>query len=413
MFRTSPYRPSLRAMSTIRLVGLISFFGQCYFFVPVMTPYLLQRQLTLAEIAGLQTMLMVSTLVMEVPTGVIADRLGHVWSFRIALITLAAGEFLFLGARDFPVFLAIQFITGTGYAFSSGSVDAIIYEHLPEGDRVAGMQRAKGLVGAATQMGSVVAYSIGGVIAADLTLPRITITIVMGALAVTTAAALSFALREAPHHATRERPQSRDLLVTAWQTIRRSAGLRRLIWFAIATNSFGALQLVLYQQEFLDTGVPGVWFGLGLSLASIVVVLASLHAWRLPHLVGTRWATVLAAGLPGLLYLAMAWNGMAWLAVVLFVIQWGAMHLLGPILSGLYNAHIPGTARATTLSVINALVTIYIGAGGVILGWLADESLTGTFALIGAIVVSASLLIRVDARHAVSDAAPAVDRSPP
>src|SRR5688500_18093648 len=128
MFRHSPIRPSLRAMSTIRLIGLMSFFGQCYFFVPVMTPYLLQRNLTLTEVAGLQTMLMVSMLVMEIPTGVIADRLGHVWSFRIALITLAAGEFLFLSARDYPVFLAIQFITGTGYAFSSGSVDAIIYE---------------------------------------------------------------------------------------------------------------------------------------------------------------------------------------------------------------------------------------------------------------------------------------------
>jgi predicted MFS family arabinose efflux permease len=399
-------------MSTIRLIGLISFFGQCYFFVPVMTPYLLQRNLTLAEIAGLQTMLMVSMLVMEVPTGVIADRLGHVWSYRIALITLAAGEFLFLSARDYPVFLAIQFITGTGFAFSSGSVDAIIYEHLPEGDRVIGMQRAKGTIGAAAQVGSVVAYSIGGVIAADLTLTRMTITIVMGALAVTTAAMLSFALREAPHVANRERQNSLALLGTAWQTIRHSPSLLRLMAFAIATNAFGALQLVLYQQYFLATGVPGVWFGLGLSLASVAVVLASLHAWRLPRLIGTRWATILSAGLPGVLYLAMAWNGMAWLAVVLFVLQWGAMHLLGPILAGLYNAHIPGEARATTLSVINALVTVYIGAGGVLLGWLAERSLTGTFALLGTVIVAASVLIRVDERHAVSPVASAPARAP-
>ena len=45
-----PFR--LVRLDTIRLVCLISFFGQLYFFVPVMTPYLLQRNLTIAEIAG-------------------------------------------------------------------------------------------------------------------------------------------------------------------------------------------------------------------------------------------------------------------------------------------------------------------------------------------------------------------------
>jgi len=393
---------SFRALDTVRLVGLISFFGQLYFFVPFMTPYLLQRNLTIAEIAGLQTMLMVATLVMEIPTGVIADRLGHVWSFRIALIVLAAGEGLFLLARDYPTFLLIQAITGTGFAFASGSVDAILYESLPEGDRVSGMQRAKGSIGAATQMGSVVAYSIGGVIAADLTLSRMTTTIVMGALAVTTAAVLSFRLREAAHLAHRVRPGSRRLLGTALSAIRSNPALIRLIAFAIVTHAFGAHLLVFYQQYFLETGVPGVWFGLALSLASGAVVLGQLHAWRLPRLVGTRRAMMLAAGLPGLLYLMMALNGQAWLAVALFVVQWGAMHVSVPLLSGLYNAHLPDTARATSLSVINAVVTVYIGAGGVALGWLAERSLPVTFALLGVVILTGAALIRIDDRHAGS-----------
>lgn len=133
---------TFRSLPALRLVALISFFGQLYFFVPVMTPYLLQRNLSIAEIAGPQTALVVALLVMEVPTGVIADRLGHVWSYRIALLVLASGEFLFLIAREYPAFLVIQVITGTGFAFASGSVDAIIYDSLPEGDRTSAMQRA-------------------------------------------------------------------------------------------------------------------------------------------------------------------------------------------------------------------------------------------------------------------------------
>lgn len=399
MFSRSRSWQSLRSLDTVRLVGLISFFGQLYFFVPVMTPYLLQRNLTIAEIAGLQTMLMVATLVMEIPTGVIADRLGHVWSYRIALIVLACGEGIFLLARDYPMFLLIQFITGTGFAFASGSVDAILYDSLPEGDRVEGMQRAKGFLGAATQMGSVVAYSIGGVIAADLTLSRMTVTIAMGALAVTTAAGLSFRLREAPHIVERPRQESLKLLGTAWRTIRLNRDLVRIVALSLATCSFGAHMLVFYQQYFLETGVAGVWFGLGLSLASMVVVIGQLHAWRLPRAIGTRWALVLATGVPGLLYLAMAWNGAAWLAVALFIVQWGAMHLSIPLFSGLFNAHLPDEARATSLSLISAIVTVYIGIGGVFLGWLAGRSLPLTFALMGVVILAGSALIRVDDRH--------------
>ncbi len=390
---------SLRSLDTVRLVGLISFFAQLYFFVPFMTPYLLERRLTIAEIAGLQTALMVSMLVMEIPTGVIADRLGHVWSYRIALIVLASGEFLFLAAREYPMFLLVQVITGAGFAFASGSVDAIVYESLPDGNRVEGMQRAKGFIGAATQMGSVVAYSIGGIIAADLSLSRMTVTIVMGALAVTTAAGLSFRLRESSHVAEQVRPDSRRLLGIAWRAIRTNRDLLRIIALSVVTCAFGAHLLVFYQQYFLETGVPGVWFGLGLSLASVVVVLGQLHAWRLPRRLGTRRAMLLATVVPGLLYLAMAWNGHPWLAVVLFIAQWGAIHVSVPLFSGLFNAHLPDEARATGLSLISAVVTVYIGVGGVALGWLAGRSLSATFALLGVVILVGALLIQVDERH--------------
>lgn len=392
-FRHSFRRPF--SLDTVRLLGLISFFGQLYFFVPFMTPYLLQRHLTVAEIAGLQTTLMLAMLVMELPTGLIADRLGHVWSFRIALIVLASGEFMFLFARDYWAFLAIQVITGTGFAFSSGSVDAILFDALPEGDRLTAMQRAKGLLGAATQMGSVVAYSIGGIIAADLTLSRMTITIAMGAIAVTTAAALSFGLREAPHVAARARPDSRKLLRSAWIAIRANPVLLRIILLSVVTNAFGAHLLVFYQQYFLETGVPGVWFGLALSLASVVVVIAQFFAWKLPVAIGTPRAMLISTVLPGVLYLAMAWNGLAWLAVVLFVLQWGVIHLSGPLFSGLYNIHLPDDSRATALSAINATVTIYISAGGLLLGWLAGISLPFTFGLMGVVVILGGLLVRL------------------
>jgi hypothetical protein len=47
------------------------------------------------------------------------------------------------------------------------------------------------------------------------------------------------------------------------------------------------------------------------------------------------------------------------------------------------------------------VVTIYIGVGGVFLGWMAGRSLPLTFALLGAVILAWALAIRVDERHAV------------
>ncbi len=107
---------------------------------------------------------------------------------------------------------------------------------------------------------------------------------------------------------------------------------------------------------------------------------------------------LVATILPGALYLTMAASTHPALAVGLFVAQWGAVHLAGPLFSGLLNAHLPDEARATSLSLINALVTVYVGLIGLLLGWLAGRSLPWMFALIGVVVIAGSLLIRIDER---------------
>lgn len=75
------------------------------------------------------------------------------------------------------------------------------------------------------------------------------------------------------------------------------------------------------------------------------------------------------------------------------------MHVSAPLFSGLFNAHLPDDARATGLSLINAVVTVYIGIGGILLGWLAERSLSMMFALIGVVILVGAVAIQVDDRH--------------
>lgn len=397
----SPYAwlHRLGTLSTPTLVAVISFFAQLYFFVPVMTPYLQGKGLSLAQIAGMQTVLMVTQMIMEVPTGVLADLLGHRRSYQIALIMAVSGEIITLLAETYPHFIVGQIVAGTGFAFASGSVDVLVYESLPEGDRTSAMQRAKGRIGAAMQLGSVFAYSIGAWITRELTMDRMRLTLKLDVVGVGMSVLLGFLLKDPVRQVVAERPDTLALVRTGIATLRRNDVLRRLVLISIVTNAFVAHLLVFYQKYFQETGVAPVWLGLGLSLGSVVAFFTQLHAWRLPAMLGNRRGLLIATGLPGVLYLLMAANSNPGLAVVLFVVQWGVVQLALPLFSGLFNEHIESGSRATSLSLINGIVTIYIGVGGIALGWLAEISLPIMFAILGGIILVGTALIRPHEAH--------------
>lgn len=393
MFPPFTWLRRLGDLSTPRLVALISFFGQLYFFVPVMTPYLQGKGLSLTQIAGMQTLLMVTQLIMELPTGVLADRMGHRRSYQIALVMATLGEVVTLLANSYPEFLLGQAVAGTGFAFASGSVDALVYESLPADDRTARMQRAKGQIGAAIQLASLFAYSVGAFITRELTYERMRLTLKMDVVGVGMSVVLALLLREPTRQVLAAGHGSLELVRTGWRTLTRSRELRRLVLISIVTNAFVAHLLIFYQDYFLRAGVAPLWLGLGLALGSGVAFFTQPHAWRLPAMLGTRNGLIVATGLPGVLYILMALLDQPAIAVVLFIVQWGVVQLAIPLFAGLFNAHIEESARATSLSLINGIVTIYIGIGGVILGWLAAWSIEGMFAILGAVILAGTILV--------------------
>ena len=59
-------------------------------------------------------------------------------------------------------------------------------------------------------------------------------------------------------------------------------------------------------------------------------------------------------------------------------------------------AHLQDDARATGLSLISAIVTVYICVGGVILGWVAERSLPVMFAALGLVIEAGAIAIRIE-----------------
>src|SRR5690606_29704402 len=98
-------------------------------------------------------------------------------SYQVSMAMAALGEVITLLADTYPEFLIGQFVAGTGFAFASGSVDALVYESLPKKNRTVGMQKAKGMIGAAMQAASLLAYTVGGWITRELTFENMRLTL--------------------------------------------------------------------------------------------------------------------------------------------------------------------------------------------------------------------------------------------
>lgn len=314
--------------STPTKLALVLFLSALYVYLPVFTLYLQSNGLSLLQVNSLWGILVAALFLAEVPTGILADRIGRARSVQLALIFQLLGELLFLYGDGYPAYVLAAVAGGIGFAFSSGAAEALVYDWLLARGREGDMSRAMGYVNAAHRLAQLIAFGAGGWLALGLTTERFRLGIAVTAGMVGVAWLLTFSLTDEPS------PTATDDEPTPWQLLGDGLALLRsnriffgLALFSIFSLPLGDYLLTLYQPHFVAVGVPPVWLGLGMALGSLVGVVASSNAWRLEQWLGTRRALWLAAGLPGLLYLLFAAGGLPIPTVAFFVLLIGSFSL--------------------------------------------------------------------------------------
>ena len=151
----------------INKVIIINFCQRFHLYVHALALLLLARGLTLVQISLIESIMIFTIFAMEVPTGLLADRVGRKWSIFASTLLLASAEFTFIFARTFEWYVVIALLTGTGFAFASGAVEALVYDSLPPENREEAMKRAMGRVNSWGQIAFVIAPIIGGLIIGD------------------------------------------------------------------------------------------------------------------------------------------------------------------------------------------------------------------------------------------------------
>lgn len=341
-------------------------FFSLLFWIPIF--YAVQKLLGLSdpEIFGIQSIYYLAFIVFEIPTGFIADKIGH-------RKTMAGGALFLFGANLLPVlmpnyvgFLVHFLLIATARSLVSGSASAYFYDYLKKNEGEDYYKKEEGRARSWSLIARVITWPLAGyLVAVDPTLPYL-------ATALTSLLAVLFAFLLPPDASNWIKTTPNRTVQTELSNI-MSIFRSRPILFLLMLQGAGifVLQRLLMVQLFgpllKQQAISLVYLGTIMSSMTLIEAFGAMHSYRIK-----KWVQDYVAIFGFTLLIALSFWLMtlsAYLSISGLAIFSGACGLAFPIQRQLLNDHIDKSEyRATILSIesildrlICALTTYLIG----------------------------------------------------
>ena len=386
-------------LNNIKVLYAITFFAALYFYHPIATLYYQARGLSFVEINSLWAIIVGVMAIAEVPTGILADKIGRKYSIIVALFLQLAGEVIYIFADNYLLFAFVAVIGGIGFSFSSGCFEAMMYDSLKKDGREKEMQKVSGLNGSLSQLAILIGAFAGGIIAKDLQMDSFILLIIMTACAVAIALFIGFFLKEPLSRYRHSEESPAKLFKEGIKLLKTNKSLQKIVILSLLATPFVNYLMTFYQPYFVEAEVGGVWFGIALSAASLLGILTSKYAYLLEKYFGVKRGVLIAVLLPGIFYFLITAVYHPWISILLFILAYASMNLQKPIFADYINRHIESKNRATVLSIISMFSGFYVALMGIIIGLIADYELNYGFIFMGSIIIVGAFALQIEETH--------------
>lgn len=253
-------------------------------------------------------------------------------------------------------------------------------------------------------LSTILGAGASSVIVSQLVPARFILAILLTIGSVSMALLISLFIKEPRTLEVTHKLSPQELLSKSISLLKQNRTLGRLVALAIFTTPFTAYLISLYQPYFKNLGVPGQWFGLAYAIGGLLVLLSSKYAYLIERKLGGKTALLIFTLLPGVFFGLMAVTGSVWLAVTFFCLNYGLSALQNPLFTDYTNRHIASENRATLLSFIGMLSSLYVAVMGPVIGAIADRSLPIAFLFMGGLIVVGAFVFRIDEEQLVGKA---------
>lgn len=309
--------------------------------------FLLSRGSTFIEVGILEMVFHISSLIMEVPTGVIGDLYGRRTSRLLGIISY----FIYIGIlliTNNMFFLVIAFIIcGISYTFESGSGDAMVYDSLKEIGQEKKFMKVNGIKEVIYQTASVLVLFLTGWLLSE----KFELNYILTAAMFLIAFFIISLMKETklPHNTEGLSFKNRmnEHFVKTWKVITSSKRLTLLIiigalLFAPVTSLF-----IWAQDFFTSNGYSNTWMLYFLAIHSIASAIGGFIASKVEAKFGERKMLII---IPILMAVCFWVTLSVQFGYIGFIVVGFLESIFYVILIDYVNRMIPSETRASVLS---------------------------------------------------------------
>lgn len=381
-----------------RLFAIVAFTP---FFVPIVVLFWKQNGLGMFDIFLLQSVYAIAVVFLEVPTGMVADRLGKRTSLLYSCVLMGLGFAYYAVSASFMAFLIAEILLAIGMSLYSGADSALLYDTLKALDREDEYARFDGQAKAIQLVSVALATLIGGLVGAYSFRVALWMTAIGPVLGFIVAWGFTEANPPTKQTSWREGLHAyRDLIQSASRFVWKQQWVRwQIAMLALLLGSASWL-LWLYQPYMKHSGLP-IWaFGVAFAIYNLFAAFASHQAYRVEETLGLKKSMVLLAVLQITpLFLMAAFVGPF---AFLFVLgHQGVRGLMRPLINNSILRYTYEDKRATVLSMGSMAGRLFFAVTSPLIGWVAARASIETTLLVQAGILIASFALLWFAYHTI------------
>lgn len=359
-------------------------------FMPIIVLFYQENGLSLRDVLTLQAIYSIAVIVLEIPSGYLADIWGRKNTIILGAFLGTIGFAIYSLTSGFYAFLLAELVLGAAQSFISGSDSALLYDTLKNDKKENHFIKYEGRVLAIGNFAETIAAVVGGFLAEiSLRTPFYYQTIV--ALIAIPAA---FSLYEPTIKKEKVESGFKHIISIVQLALFKSKNLSFNILLS-AVIGCATLTMAWFLQAYLFDvqGFSKYQIGIAWAVVNLTVGIATIFAYKFEKFLGSKITIHAILIIIGGSYVMLGLTETFWVFIVIWLFYF-VRGIATPVLKDYINRECSPDIRATVLSVRNFVIRILFAGFGPFVGWFADiYSLQQAFIVSGFIILFSGFLV--------------------
>ena len=386
----------MNELRNIKVYKIYAIFNNLLILGPILTLFYLEKGLSFTQIFMITSAASITTILFEVPTGAISDKISRKFSVIIGCILCAASLVVFVVNPTFVTILIGDIIFSIGLTFRSGSEQALLYDTLKNNDKVGEYTNIEGKARSYT----FIAQAIGSLLAGFLYTYNVYLPFYFSIFFVAVAGIIACFYVEPAIEKEHKEISYKNQIKDSFKYAFTHKKVFSIFLFSLVFFYFYRIGFNYFQPYMKSIGIPTVFFGAVFFLFNIVAAMSSRFTQLFIHLTKPKSLFMLCMLLVTS-FILMGFTKYP-IGILFMLLQQVARGLRVPIFQKYINKHLPSSKRATILSIQNLTNSIIVAVFAPFAGLLLDKTdIFTTHLVIGIIMVIFVMIVHAFMRLSI------------